>query len=101
MTCTKCGASMLPGAGFCGVCGHRMDGQAATPQSQQPSANYGNAQGIHIDQDSRGQGRGYSYEVLHQPSFSLAVVNLQADNPYRRKPAPWFRCRPTLSCSRR
>jgi uncharacterized protein (TIGR00266 family) len=56
-----------------------MDGQAATPPPQQPSANYGNAQGIHIDQDSRGQGRGYSYEVLHQPSFSLAVVNLQAE----------------------
>src|SRR3954469_17487495 len=34
---------------------------------------------IQIDQDSRGQGRGYSYEVLHQPAFSLAVVNLQAE----------------------
>ena len=79
MTCTKCGAPMLPGAGFCGSCGHRIDGQAATPPSQQPPASYGNAQGIHIDQDSRGQGRGYSYEVLHQPSFSLAVVSLQAE----------------------
>ena len=29
---------------------------------------------INIDQDSRGQGRGYTYEVLHQPSFSLAVL---------------------------
>lgn len=34
---------------------------------------------IHIDEDSKGQGRGYTYEVLHQPSFSLAVVQLQAD----------------------
>jgi len=34
---------------------------------------------INIDEDSRGQGRGYSYEVLHQPAFSLAVVNLQAE----------------------
>ncbi len=34
---------------------------------------------IKIDQDSRGQGRGYSYEVLHQPSFSLAVLQLQAE----------------------
>jgi uncharacterized protein (TIGR00266 family) len=34
---------------------------------------------INIDQDSRGQGRGYSYEVLHQPSFSLAVLQLQAE----------------------
>src|ERR671924_2012726 len=34
---------------------------------------------INIDPDSRGQGRGYSYEVLHQPSFSLAVLQLQAE----------------------
>jgi uncharacterized protein (TIGR00266 family) len=34
---------------------------------------------INIDQDSRGQGRGYSWEVLHQPSFSLAVLQLQAE----------------------
>jgi len=38
-----------------------------------------NGQGINIDSDSRGQGRGYSYEVLHQPSFSLAVLQLQAE----------------------
>ena len=35
--------------------------------------------GIHIDADSRGRGRGYEYEVLHQPSFSLAVLRLQAE----------------------
>jgi uncharacterized protein (TIGR00266 family) len=35
--------------------------------------------GIHIDADSKGQGRGYTYEVLHQPAFSLAVVKLQAE----------------------
>jgi uncharacterized protein (TIGR00266 family) len=35
--------------------------------------------GIHIDADSRGQGRGYSFEILHQPSFALAVVQLQAE----------------------
>src|SRR3954469_8223925 len=34
---------------------------------------------IQIDQDSRGRGRGYDYEVLHQPSFSLAVLRLQAE----------------------
>jgi uncharacterized protein (TIGR00266 family) len=34
---------------------------------------------INIDADARGQGRGYSYEVLHQPSFSLAVVRLQPE----------------------
>ena len=34
---------------------------------------------MQIDQDSRGQGRGYQYEVVHQPSFSLAVLQLQAE----------------------
>src|ERR1041384_4845046 len=35
--------------------------------------------GINIDTDGTGQGRGYSYEILHQPSYSLAVVQLQAE----------------------
>jgi uncharacterized protein (TIGR00266 family) len=35
--------------------------------------------GINIDADGRGTGRGYSYEILHQPAFSLAVVQLQAE----------------------
>ena len=78
MNCPKCGAQMLPGAGFCGKCGHRVEAQAGA-QAMPQAGSYGGAQGIHIDQDSRGQGRGYSYEVLHQPSFSLAVVNLQAE----------------------
>jgi uncharacterized protein (TIGR00266 family) len=34
---------------------------------------------MQIDADSRGQGRGYQYQVLHQPSFSLAVLQLQAE----------------------
>lgn len=34
--------------------------------------------GIRIDEDSRGSGRGYSYEILHQPSFALAVLQLEA-----------------------
>lgn len=34
---------------------------------------------MQIDEDSRGQGRGYAYQILHQPSFSLAVMQLQAE----------------------
>jgi uncharacterized protein (TIGR00266 family) len=34
---------------------------------------------MQIDQDSRGQGRGYAYQIVHQPSFSLAVLQLQAE----------------------
>lgn len=72
MNCPKCGAQMKPDASFCGVCGNRVDAVAPAASSA-PEAR------IHIDEDSRGQGRGYSYEVLHQPAFSLAVVHLQAE----------------------
>src|SRR5687767_7835538 len=71
MNCPKCGAQLMANATFCGACGHRLAPSAQT-------MNQG-AHSINIDEDSRGQGRGYSYEVLHQPSFSLAVVQLQAN----------------------
>jgi uncharacterized protein (TIGR00266 family) len=84
MNCPKCGAPLLQGAVFCGACGYRLEpveasntssvstGRPAAPQMSQ-------AHGIHIDEDSRGQGGGYKYEVLHQPAFSLAVIQLQAE----------------------
>jgi uncharacterized protein (TIGR00266 family) len=65
---------MAEGGVFCGVCGYRLD---ATPAATEPSGLADHA--IHIDQDSRGQGSGYKYEVLHQPSFALAVVQLQPE----------------------
>src|SRR5678815_1310972 len=70
MTCPKCGAQLLEGSTFCGACGQRL-----TPAATQPMGRGG----IQIDEDSRGRGRGYDYEVLHQPSFSLAVLRLQAE----------------------
>jgi uncharacterized protein (TIGR00266 family) len=70
MNCPKCGAQLMPGATFCGACGNRM-APAGTPSQT--------GQGIQIDADAKGQGRGYQYEVLHQPSFSLAVLQLQAE----------------------
>jgi len=60
----------MDGSTFCGACGNRLNPNASTPSS---------GQGIRIDADSRGQGRGYSYEVLHQPSFALAVLQLAAE----------------------
>ena len=36
-------------------------------------------QGIRLDADATGQGRGFTYEIQHQPSFSLAVVQLQPE----------------------
>ena len=72
MNCPKCGGQVMPDSGFCGVCGSRLDAGVAPGSTQA-------GQGIHIDDDSRGQGRGYSYEVLHQPAFSLAVIHLQTE----------------------
>jgi len=72
MNCPGCGATMVDGATFCGACGNRIpSGQAAAAGSPGSS--------IKIDADGLGQGRGYSYEILHQPSFSLAVVKLQPE----------------------
>jgi uncharacterized protein (TIGR00266 family) len=75
MSCPKCGAQVFEGAVFCGTCGYRL--QVNTPVSSGAPA--GPAHGIHIDEDSQGQGRGYKYEVLHQPAFSLAVIKLQPE----------------------
>ncbi len=79
MNCPSCNAQLLPNAKFCGSCGFRME--PAAPANQ-PTPGFAAPTGrdlINIDADSRGQGRGYSYEVLHQPSFSLAVVRLQPE----------------------
>ena len=65
---------MVQGAVFCGACGFRSDVTADTA----PTAGLADHK-IHIDADSRGQGSGYKYEVLHQPSFALAVVQLQPE----------------------
>lgn len=78
MNCPRCGTQLGEGASFCGSCGHRLGTSSAPTSPQQPSS-YSGAGGIHIDEDSKGQGRGYHYEVLHQPSFSLAVIKLQAE----------------------
>jgi uncharacterized protein (TIGR00266 family) len=79
MNCPKCGAPLLQGAGFCGGCGHRLEAANAPPTAAGPAAGFAQGHGIHIDEDSRGQGVGYKYEVQHQPAFSLAVIQLQAE----------------------
>jgi uncharacterized protein (TIGR00266 family) len=63
---------MVEGATFCGACGNRISAN----QGSAPSAP---GSGIKIDADGLGQGRGYTYEILHQPSFSLAVLQLQSE----------------------
>jgi uncharacterized protein (TIGR00266 family) len=87
MNCTICGAGLVPGAKFCGACGApTVVERSAEPQPQfnaspQPqfNAQSSGGRGINIDPDARGEGRGYSFEILHQPAFALAVVKLDAE----------------------
>jgi uncharacterized protein (TIGR00266 family) len=54
-------------------------GVAPGPQPP-PGAGYASPSGgIRIDTDGRGSGRGYSFEILYQGAFALAVVKLQAE----------------------
>jgi uncharacterized protein (TIGR00266 family) len=96
MNCPNCNAPLLPNAQFCGACGTKLVAQAGGGADQTAggvagytgggAANYSpggasgsKGHGINIDEDARGTGRGYSYEILHQPAFALAVVQLQAE----------------------
>ena len=82
MNCPKCNAELRPDAKFCGSCGFNMvNPQQATPpppqQQQQQQQQAGGS--FHFDDDGRGQGRGYSWEIQHAGAFALAVVNLQSE----------------------
>ncbi|MGD9628023.1 MAG: TIGR00266 family protein [Pyrinomonadaceae bacterium] len=88
MNCPKCSAVLLPDAKFCGSCGLTL--QSAPPQNVQPPQHQQIPQGtsgpsaaaggaFHFDSDGKGQGRGYTWEILHQGSFALALVKLQAE----------------------
>jgi len=80
MNCPKCGAQVLPGAAFCGGCGQRFAvANAPAPPPASAPGGFAQGHGIHIDEDATGQGGGYRYEVQHQPAFSLAVIQLQAE----------------------
>ena len=72
MNCPSCGNQIAAGGTFCGRCGTRVESNQAAPPSRSPH-------GINLDTDGQGAGRGYSYEILHQPAFSLAVLKLQAE----------------------
>ena len=86
MNCPTCGAGLVPGAKFCGACGTpTASAEAAQPQQPPPPPQPPHYQagaaggGLKIDDDARGEGRGYSFEILHQPAFALAVVRLQSE----------------------
>lgn len=93
MNCPTCGAGLVPDAKFCGACGtpaaaarpaappQQPSWQPPQPSRSQPSGpgGAGGGGGIRIDEDARGEGRGYNWEILHQPAFALAVVRLGAE----------------------
>ncbi|HEY0405630.1 MAG TPA: TIGR00266 family protein [Pyrinomonadaceae bacterium] len=94
MNCPQCGATLKPGAKFCGGCGFRLtEAQpvGAQPAGAQPGGYvpplppppqpppFAGAQGINLDTDARGQGQGFNWEIQHQPSFSLAIIGLQPE----------------------
>lgn len=101
MNCPKCGAQMLQDAVFCGGCGYKLEATNPPLAAAGQPAGFAQGHGIHIDADSQGQGVGYKYEVLHQPAFSLAVIQLQAEQSIQAERALWFRCRRTSSCNRK
>jgi uncharacterized protein (TIGR00266 family) len=74
MNCPNCNNVIATGSKFCTYCGTPM--QSAAPQQQWSNPAAG---GFRIDDDARGMGRGYNFQILHQPAFSLAVLQLQAE----------------------
>ncbi|MBX3294414.1 MAG: TIGR00266 family protein [Acidobacteria bacterium] len=76
MNCPKCTADIAPNARFCGSCGFTL--VTAEPPSAVGSPPPRANETFHFDQDGRGQGRGYTWEIAHAGSFALAVVKLDA-----------------------
>jgi uncharacterized protein (TIGR00266 family) len=75
----------MPNAKFCGACGTTITPQQppmaaapppppTPPRSQPPSGG-----AFHFDADGRGQGRGYTWEIIYKGAFALALVKLQPE----------------------
>ena len=84
MNCPTCTSPLTPNARFCGSCGFTLAPPSAEPLPVQPPPVVQQPQSpgvgsFHFDADGRGQGRGYTWEVLYQGAFALALVNLQAE----------------------
>lgn len=70
----------MDGAKFCGSCGLVLQTADPAPQPAVGAARSTSpGEVFHFDQDGRGQGRGYTWEIEHQGAFALAVVHLQPE----------------------
>jgi uncharacterized protein (TIGR00266 family) len=87
MNCPNCTAELAPDARFCGSCGATVQvseaSPAATTQLPNPGGgrqhHYPTGGAFHFDQDGRGQGRGYTWQIDYQGAFALAIVQLQPE----------------------
>ncbi|HUF05170.1 MAG TPA: TIGR00266 family protein [Aridibacter sp.] len=82
MQCPKCTIEIRPDSTFCGSCGFRIgdNDPLGSESSEHPASPAGGAdEAFHFDEDGRGSGRGYTWEIEHQGAFALAVVKLAAE----------------------
>jgi uncharacterized protein (TIGR00266 family) len=84
MNCPNCTVELLPNARFCGSCGATLSpegGNVPNPNisGSQPNSLFPAGGAFHFDQDARGQGSGYTWQIEYQGAFALAVVNLQPE----------------------
>jgi len=73
MNCPRCGAQMITDSSFL-RCLRQFGIEAAADRVARTWVSASTSMKIRV-----ARVRGYSYEVLHQPAFSLAVVQLQAE----------------------
>ncbi len=88
MNCPKCTMPVGDNAKFCGSCGFTIQAQESVPPPPPPppppaapasQQNYPAGGAFHFDADGKGRGRGYTWEIIHQGAFALAIVQLGAD----------------------
>ncbi len=81
MNCPRCTVALLPNANFCGSCGFTIQNAASQPVPGIPAQNQAAPHGgsFRFDDDGRGTGRGYQWEIKHPGSFALASVILEPE----------------------
>lgn len=83
MNCLNCGQQIAVNARFCGACGYLVQGKSPqggwrdSEQYEESKRQQASGGSFHFDEDGRGQGRGYTWEIRSPGAFALAVVTLQ------------------------